>query len=233
MKDEKSEKRKPKKEIKKEEDKKEIKKVEKKEKKEENKKTEKALFIQRLFAYLIDIVIISFIAGLIAIPFVDAEQYNKYSKDLKEMTQKFTTNEISTEDYLIQSESLTYTISRLNGPTTFITVVLGVLYFVVFQVYNSGKTIGKKLLSIKVISEDGDLTINQMIFRSFIANSILLNIINVILLITMNKSGYIYTYGGFELIQYVITIVSLFMVMFSKEGKAVHDRLVHTKVVRE
>ena len=87
-------------------------------------------------------------------------------------------------------------------------------------------------MGIKIISEDGDLTINQMIFRSFIANSILVNIINVILLIAMNKTGYFYTYGSFELIQYVITIVSLFMVMFSKEGKAIHDRLVHTKVVR-
>ena len=217
-KDEKDEKRNNKKEIKK-----------KKEKKEE---AEKALFIQRLCAYLIDIVIISFIAGLIAVPFIDAEQYNKYSKDLKEMTQKFTTNEMNSEEYLIQSETLTYNISRLSGSTTFITVVLGVLYFIVFQVYNAGKTIGKKITGIKVISEDGDLTINQMIFRSFIANSILLNIINIVLLITMNKSGYIYTYGGFELVQYIITIVSLFMVMFSKDGKAIHDRLVHTKVIR-
>ena len=201
-------------------------------KKKEEKEPEKALFIQRLFAYLIDVIIISFIASLIAVPFIDAEQYNKYSKDLKEMTEKFTTNEVNSEEYLIQSETLTYNISRLNGPTTFITIVLGVLYFVVFQVYNAGKTIGKKITGIKVISENGDLTINQMIFRSFIANSILLNIINIILLITASKSGYIYSFGAFELVQYTITIVSLFMVMFSKEGKAIHDRLVHTKVVR-
>lgn len=219
MKDDKDEKQKSKKKV-------------KKSKKEENKEAEKALFIQRLFAYLIDIFIISFVASLIALPFIDAEQYSKYSKDLKEMTQKYTTNEINSEDYLIQSETLTYNISRLNAPTTFITVVLGVLYFIVFQVYNSGKTIGKKIVGIKVISEDGELTTNQMIFRSFISNSILLNIINIILLLTMNKTGYIYTFGGFELVQYTITIVSLFMVMFSKEGKAIHDRLVHTKVVR-
>ena len=201
-------------------------------KKNEEKEPEKALFIQRLFAYLIDVIIISFIASLIAVPFIDAEQYNKYSKDLKEITEKFTTNEVNSEEYLIQSETLTYNRSRLNGPTTFITIVLGVLYFVVFQVYNAGKTIGKKITGIKVISENGDLTINQMIFRSFIANSILLNIINIILLIIASKSGYIYSFGAFELVQYTITIVSLFMVMFSKEGKAIHDRLVHTKVVR-
>ncbi len=201
-------------------------------KKKEEKEPEKALFIQRLFAYLIDVIIISFIASLIAVPFIDAEQYNKYSKDLKEITEKFTTNEVNSEEYLIQSETLTYNISRLNGPTTFITIVLGVLYFVVFQVYNAGKTIGKKITGIKVISENGDLTINQMIFRGFIANSILLNIINIILLIMASKSGYIYSFGAFELVQYTITIVSLFMVMFSKEGKAIHDRLVHTKVVR-
>lgn len=198
----------------------------------DNKEVEKALFIQRLFAYVIDVFIISFIAGLLASPFINTEQYNKYSNELTEMTQKFVSNEITSEDYLIQSETITYNLSRLNGPIVFITVVLGVLYFTVFQVYNSGKTIGKKIMGIKIISEDGDLTINQMIFRSFIANSILVNIINVILLITMNKTGYFYTYGSFELIQYVITIVSLFMVMFSKEGKAIHDRLVHTKVVR-
>ena len=81
MKDDKDEKQKSKKKV-------------KKSKKEENKEAEKALFIQRLFAYLIDIFIISFVASLIALPFIDAEQYSKYSKDLKEMTQKYTTNEI-------------------------------------------------------------------------------------------------------------------------------------------
>ena len=175
MKDDKDEKQKSKKKV-------------KKSKKEENKEAEKALFIQRLFAYLIDIFIISFVASLIALPFIDAEQYSKYSKDLKEMTQKYTTNEINSEDYLIQSETLTYNISRLNAPTTFITVVLGVLYFIVFQVYNSGKTIGKKIVGIKVISEDGELTTNQMIFRSFISNSILLNIINIIVPYTKKLS---------------------------------------------
>lgn len=200
--------------------------------KKEKEENEKALFIQRLFAYLIDIIIISFIAGLIALPFFDTKQYDIYSKEFRETAQKFASNEITSQDYLIQAESFTYNISRLSGSTTFINLVLGVLYFVVFQVYNSGKTIGKRITGIKVISDDGNLTINQMIFRSFVANSLLLNIINIILLITTNKSGYIYVYGGFEFVQYTVTIVSLFLVMFSKDGKAIHDRLVHTKVVR-
>ena len=54
MKDDKDEKQKSKKKV-------------KKSKKEENKEAEKALFIQRLFAYLIDIFIISFVASLIAL----------------------------------------------------------------------------------------------------------------------------------------------------------------------
>jgi uncharacterized RDD family membrane protein YckC len=54
-----------------------------------------------------------------------------------------------------------------------ITILIEVLYFVVFQLYNGGQTFGKKITKIKVVSESNDLTMNQMIFRSLLSNYIL------------------------------------------------------------
>ena len=49
------------------------------------KKQEKALFIQRLGAYLIDIVIVSFVATLISMPFIDSKKEEKQQKQVQEI----------------------------------------------------------------------------------------------------------------------------------------------------
>ena len=113
-----------------------------------------------------------------------------------------------------------------------ITIALNILYFVVYQLYNKGQTIGKKLMKIKIISTDGELFMNQMIFRAFIANFILVDLISFLFMLTKSKELYFYGTGIFQFIQYIIVIVSVFMIMFRKDGCSIHDKLVHTKVIR-
>ena len=113
---------------------------------------------------------------------------------------------------------------------TFITIIINVLYYVVFQLYNKGQTIGKKLLKIKVISDDGNLSMNQMIFRSLIANVILLNIINFALVIFTPKAIFMGVSVSVSMIQYIIMFISIIMAT-TKEGRTIHDRIAHTRVV--
>ena len=100
---------------------------------------------------------------------------------------------------------LTYTIARKNGFVSLITIVINILYFVVFQLYNKGQTIGKELMKIKVISDTDELTMNQMIFRSFIANSILLDIITFMFMLSNSRMTYFTGIAIFGTIQYTIT----------------------------
>ena len=71
-----------------------------------SKKTEtlenKALFIQRLVAFVLDILIITFVTSLIATPFVDLEKSNKLSNQSTEVMQKYIDREIDTKTYSLE-----------------------------------------------------------------------------------------------------------------------------------
>lgn len=193
----------------------------------------KALFFQRLVAFIIDMVLISFIAALISAPFTNSEKLEKLEKKEIQILKDYTNEKIDSETYIINYTDVYYDISRASGITSIVVIFLEVLYFVVYQLYKNGQTIGKKIMKIRVISKDGELSMNQMIFRSFISNFILMNIISFILMLFTKKSVYFYANTIIGSIQYIIVIISIFMVMSKKNGCAVHDKLVHTEVVRE
>lgn len=197
-----------------------------------NIKNEKAMFISRLVAFLIDFVIVLFAASLIAIPFTDTKKINGLYDKSHELVNDFGTNKISTKEYIAEYINISYDVAKSNGMTTIIVVLIGLFYYTVIPLYNNGKTLGKKLMKIRMISRSGELTANQLIFRSFIANSLLLDFVSIILLLISSKTIYFYCFGLFSIIQYLITIVSIVMVMYGKNGLALHDLIARTKVVK-
>ena len=73
---------------------------------------------------------------------------------------------------------------------------------------------------------------NQMIFRSLIINSILVEMIVLGFIILASSDVYFYGVGIFEGIQYLVMLISVFMVMFREDGRGLHDLIAHTKVVK-
>ena len=122
--------------------------------------------------------------------------------------------------------------SRSMELTSIFVILVSVLYYVVLPIYNKGQTLGKKLFGMKIVSTYGDLNANQLIFRSFLADFVLLNIITVLFLMFASRSIYLSCIELFTLAQYTITFASIIMVIVNKEGLAIHDGLVHTKVVK-
>ena len=203
---------------------------EKSDKKEEIKK---AYFIQRLVAFILDVMLVTIVASLISIPFVDNTNSEKLSKEANEIIEKFVQNDIGANEYVEQYTSITYKIAKNTGMISLITIVLNILYFVVFQIYNKGQTLGKKLMKIRVVSDNGELTMDQMILRSFIANFILVDLLGFIIMLFGSREIYFYGVGILQGIQYLIVIISVFMIIGREDGCSVHDMLVHTKVLRD
>ena len=197
------------------------------------KKTKKAYFVQRLIAFLIDILLVYTITSIVAMPFVDTKESKKVNEDINELLDQTTKQEITTREFADRNMDLSYRVARKNGIISLITLVMNILYFMVFQLYNKGQTIGKQIMKIRVKSDHGELTMNQMIFRAFIANSILLDLITFMFMLSNSRLVYFYGITTFGTIQYTITFVSIFMVLIRKDGRAIHDLLVKTRVVRE
>lgn len=193
---------------------------------------EKAFFIQRLAAFILDVFIVSMVASLISYPFLDLDSINKLNESSTQVVEDYMTQKISINEYTSDSISISYEMARKQGVLSLITIFLNILYFVVFQVKNNGQTIGKKLLRIKVSSQDGNLGMNQMIFRSLIINSILVDMVSFGILLFTSATIYFYGAGILSMIQFAIIAISGFMVMFSKKSQGIHDMVAHTDVVR-
>ena len=192
----------------------------------------KATFFQRFVAFILDVFLVSMLASILVLPFVDNDKAEKLNNESLEVIEKYSSAEIDLDTYVTEMTSLTYQTAKSNGVVTLVTLVCEILYFVVFQLYNNGQTLGKKLLKIKVISEDGSLTMNQMIFRSFIVNSILLEIISFCFMLFADEMVYFYGVATLEMLQYAVLVISAFMIMYGATGKGIHDKVVHTRVIR-
>lgn len=192
----------------------------------------KPYFIQRFVAFIIDVLLVSFLASLIASPFLDSKSISKLEESTSEISQQFVKGEINTMEYLSENAPISYELARKSGLVSIILVFLYILYFIVFQFYSKGQTIGKKLVKIRVENIDGELTMNNLVFRSLLINSILYRMISLCLMVFGNSTIYFYGSISFELIQYTLLAVCGFMVMFGKSGRGLHDFLGHTQVVR-
>jgi len=196
--------------------------------------TKNAVFLQRLVAYLIDGFIITMIISMIASLFVNSDAIQKINNELVDLINKLQTNDVSYLTYIKEVSVLELELAKQSGITTIVTLFVEILYFVVFQIYNSGQTIGKKIMKIKVISNNGELTMNQMIVRSLLINSVLLNMISLVAVSFINDPmQYLYVFGSFDSIQYLFVIVTTLMIMFRKDHVSLHDMITNTRVIKD
>lgn len=194
---------------------------------------EKALFVQRFLAFLIDIVLVSVVASFISYPFLDMDSIQKLNESSVEVMENYTNGKIDEKEYFNESSTISYELARKQGVNTLVIIFLNILYFVVYQIKNNGQTLGKQILKIRVVdSSHGDLSMNQMIFRALIINSILLDMISFGVLIFANQSSYFYGVSFLMFIQFCILSVSTFMIMFGRNRRGLHDLVAHTDVVR-
>lgn len=194
---------------------------------------EKALFVQRFLAFLLDIVLVSFVASFISYPFLDMDSIQKLNESSVEVMENYTNGKIDEKEYFNESSTISYELARKQGVNTLVIIFLNILYFVVYQIKNNGQTLGKQILKIKVVdSSNRDLSMNQMIFRALIINSILLDMISFGVLIFANQSSYFYGVSFLAFIQFCILSVSTFMIMFGKDRRGLHDLVAYTDVVR-
>ena len=193
-----------------------------------------AQFNKRFFAYIIDIFIVLVIANLITMFIPISEKTQDYYKELQTTQKKMYDKEIDVKEYTDIVLEDNYNISKGTVLISLTSIIIYILYFVVYQVYNNGHTVGKKLMKIKVKSiTDESLSINTMLFRALIIYGIAANIINLMLILLLKKELYLSISNTISIIQSLIVIISVFMILFSKQKRGIHDILTKTEVVNK
>ena len=79
------------------------------------KQPEKALFIQRFAAFILDVFIVSMVASMIAYPFLDMNSIDKLSESSTQIVEDYMKQEISIEEYTNESISVSL-LSRILHP---------------------------------------------------------------------------------------------------------------------
>lgn len=186
---------------------------------------------KRFVAFVIDMLIVSCIVGIISFVIPQSENVKKLSEELTETSQDYIDKKIDEEEYINKSAPLTYRIDKENFIFSVIDLVITILYFVVFAFIKGGQTLGKMIMGIKVVKQKGELTINDMIFRSFIINSLLYSLVALVLLFTTKDVSYLYATVTISYIQLILVAISAFMVLIRKDNLALQDIITKTKVV--
>lgn len=190
-----------------------------------------ASFFRRLCAYIIDILILtlvmSIIAGIIPIPNV----VQLYDKEIETAMQKVINNEISIEEYSNLIYDLAYDYDSAMVGHNIISIVIYILYFIVFQFYSNGQTIGKKIMGIKIVKDDATLTINDLVLRNIFVNGIFHNMIMIFFVLIFSRKIYSSINMPLTIAQSLFIITTVIFILFNKKG--LHDIIARTKVVNK
>ncbi len=194
----------------------------------------KAQFSKRCFAYIIDVFIVlvlsSLITGLIPI----SEKAQNLTETLNDVVNKTTEKEISITEYNKLLKDINYDLSKETIMTSLITIVIYLLYFVVLPMYNNNQTFGKKLMKLELKTLDGGKpTINNLLFRALILYGLADNLIGLILIMFLKKPIYINVTSVLNTFQTSIIVISIVMMIISKDGRGIHDLVGNTVVINK
>ncbi len=187
---------------------------------------------KRILAYLIDVFIVSFFGVLLGYFIPVSDEYKTANEELASVISDYEEEKIDKNAYLEKANELSYTINKESLTMTVITIVIYIIYFVVVPYYYNGQTLGKKIMKLKVISnKDKKLSMNNYLIRALIVDSILSNVIGVVAILLLSKSAYLTTYNFVSNFFMYLNIITFAMILFSKDGRGLHDILAGTKVV--
>ena len=156
------------------------------------------IVVKRVIAYVIDLIIVTLISTILTtntylnkdygryIETYDKYEkyYESYEKEIEKLEELNDKEKISDKEYKKELEKINkknidynYEIIKLSIMPTIISILVILLYFVVIQFYMGGKTLGKKIMKLRVVSnKEKKLNILNFLLRSLVLNSVFVNI---------------------------------------------------------
>lgn len=191
-----------------------------------------ASFIKRIGAYLIDIIIVVIVSSLIT-SFIPNKKLNdlsyEYNKYILESYENYNSDELDLDEVNKKLDDYTYLINKASIGSNLILISTYFLYFIVLNRYNSGQTVGKKLLNIEIVDYEGNTpNMKQLCIRGIILYPMVFDLLRVILILLLSKSLYLSVAPVLSLIRIIIFVVCCISIMI---GSGVHDKLSGTMVV--
>lgn len=191
---------------------------------------------KRLVAYIIDSFIISLVVSLFAASSIMQKSMNKYNDASERLTIYYNeileSEDINIKDMENELKYMLYDINYFGIPYASLQIASIILYYVVFQFFNKGQTIGKKLMKIKVVDKNGnDLSLGNMLLRNIFLYNILFSIITLLVASFTSVNVFLIITLALNSINSIISLLIVFMILFRKDERGLHDLIASSKVV--
>lgn len=163
------------------------------------------------------------------------EIFNKYYIDDKITEKEYNKIKIEIDNkYSNIQTTNNYNLIKYSTVPTIISILTILLYFVVIQFYCNGKTIGKKIMKLKVVNySNKKLTIMNFLIRSLLLNEVFINVLNVIFVNILSKNNYIAYNHIIYIITYILEMSIIFSIFIDKNNRGIHDYISNTKVIED
>ena len=190
------------------------------------------MFSRRLFAYIIDMLIVFFVISFISMFIPISESVSNLNDQLIGIGNSFFDGEIDMNTFINQYSVVSYSLEREMFLSSLIGVLINVLYFVVYPLYNNGQTFGKKYMHIKIVSNDDcEVSSNQLVLRYLFMNEIGSTIISLCMIFVVKDLAYTYIESILSILQFIVAISSVFMVLYRNDKRSLPDLIAGTKVI--
>ena len=192
----------------------------------------KPLSYKRIVAYVVDIIIVTMLSTFLTYFLPENKNYEASANEYLELLNNYTNEDIEQEEFISKTNDVVYSMNRNSITVTVVTTVLTIFYFVVFAYFMDGQTLGKKLMKLKIVSNNkGKLSMNNYLVRSLLINSILMNVLSIIFILGLEKNSYIKVNDITTYVFGIIYVVTFGMILFRDDKRGLHDYLAKTKVI--
>lgn len=198
----------------------------------------KATFMQRFLAYFIDIIILSIVISLFTMTFNNTK-LEQINNELSEATTNLI-NATNGSDATALNElnekitDLEYRYQKASVLPNSISLVIYIAYFIIFQFFYKGQTIGKKCLKIRVVNkEEKEPSLTTIFLRTFITQGILVTFLSLITIVLLPKDLYLGFYSVINVLSSIFIIVCALMVLYRKDRRGLHDMMAGSFVIKE
>ena len=192
--------------------------------------------LKRLLAYIIDILIVGFVASALANidilnPYLDnyLDSYEEFNETLGTLNENNAMDLFTSDEFVTQYQNTL----KYSSYSTGISLVCYMLYFVGFQKWNKNQTVGKKLMNLKVVDKNkkNNVKVWQYVVRTLIVYNLFFSSLNVCLALCLNTKLFFTLSMIVSIIGYVITYFGYGMILFRKDGRGLHDLISGTEVM--
>ncbi len=193
------------------------------------------IVIKRGIAYVIDVfIVVLFVTLLSFIPFVGnaSKVYADYRNELSKLDSDLKTGLISNSEYEAKVIDIKYDADKGSVIYTLVSVGSLILYFVVFQYFNKGQTVGKMIMKVRVVGNSGNkLSIFNYFVRSLVVNNLFSMFSQLICLGIFSKSSYYVISTGISNIGSFLLYATFVCALWRNDERGIHDILGCSKVI--